>query len=550
MSEETDRSRSISRRGVIAGSAALAASASIPRLASAAPPAKYKRWNLSDPNCPPRVLDSYKKAIRAMLALPPADPRNWYRHALIHTLDCPHGNWWFLPWHRGYLGWFERICRELSGDPDFALPYWDWTQEPRIPKVMFEDVLDPGQSPFVASGDAFRSQFNDAIAKAGYWALSSDGSPSPQYEQLLIRSIRFPDDLWFDILKNPGGHMFFDKDQARTLTKDKPDLADYAQTAVALPSVLDALGPRDFVSFASGKTRAHSSAAVLGVLESQPHNLVHRSIGGFMSDLMSPTDPVFFLHHSNIDRLWDVWTRKQLAYKYPILPDGYPAQPGDKPKAGSDYAAWAAENFLFFVDAKGNPVQQDTAEAYAAIGDFDYDYSPGSGDAVVPVAPQVAAVATVVQQPLAAALSTRQVGGGTVTNAAVRLPAALVHQQADPLQAKLFASVTVDLPPHGDEDYDVYLRRLNGTLQFVATLAMFGHHHVHGPVTFQVPLSAALSTLQADQMLDANPTLDLQVVARAKAAGPHLMMGHAAPAAPAAAPGGPSPVTAISLRQL
>jgi tyrosinase len=58
-----------------------------------------------------------------MLALPPEDPRNWYRHALVHTIDCPHGNWWFLPWHRGYLGWFEQICRELSNDPAFALPY-------------------------------------------------------------------------------------------------------------------------------------------------------------------------------------------------------------------------------------------------------------------------------------------------------------------------------------------------------------------------------------------------------------------------------------------
>ena len=46
-----------------------------------------------------------------MLGLPATDPRNWYRYALIHALDCPHGNWWFLPWHRGYLGWFERICR-------------------------------------------------------------------------------------------------------------------------------------------------------------------------------------------------------------------------------------------------------------------------------------------------------------------------------------------------------------------------------------------------------------------------------------------------------
>src|SRR5579864_7257833 len=134
-------SSSVSRRHVLAGSLALAAAPSLPRQAAATRPARNRRWNISDPDCPSRVLASYKKAIRAMLALPPGDPRNWYRYTLIHTLDCAHGNWWFLAWHRAYVGWFERICRELSDDPEFALPYWDWTTEPRVPKAMFEDVL-------------------------------------------------------------------------------------------------------------------------------------------------------------------------------------------------------------------------------------------------------------------------------------------------------------------------------------------------------------------------------------------------------------------------
>lgn len=54
--------------------------------------AKYRRVNVNDPVRGPQVLASYKKAIKAMLALPPTDPRNWYRIALTHTLDCPHGN--------------------------------------------------------------------------------------------------------------------------------------------------------------------------------------------------------------------------------------------------------------------------------------------------------------------------------------------------------------------------------------------------------------------------------------------------------------------------
>ena len=41
--------------------------------------------------------------------------------------------------------------------------------------------------------------------------------------------------------------------------------------------------------------------------ESAPHNPVHNIIGGWMADMSSPTDPIFYLHHGNVDRLWDAW---------------------------------------------------------------------------------------------------------------------------------------------------------------------------------------------------------------------------------------------------
>ena len=113
-----------------------------------------------------------------------------------------------------------------------------------------------------------------------------------------------------------------------------------------------------------------------GVLEGQPHNRVHNCVGGiftdqsgkttdsggFMQANLSPVDPLFFLHHANIDRLWDVWTRKQHALGYPVLPEG------------SDFDAWSEERFLFFVDSKGQPVSKTKAGDYATIGDFNYRY--------------------------------------------------------------------------------------------------------------------------------------------------------------------------------
>ena len=84
-----------------------------------------------DPNGPD--LTNYRAAITAMKALPAGDNRNWTKQAQIHLNSCPHGNWFFLSWHRAYLFAFEEICRELSGDDTFALPYWNWQAQPSVP---------------------------------------------------------------------------------------------------------------------------------------------------------------------------------------------------------------------------------------------------------------------------------------------------------------------------------------------------------------------------------------------------------------------------------
>jgi tyrosinase len=49
----------------------------------------------------------------------------------------------------------------------------------------------------------------------------------------------------------------------------------------------------------------------------QVHGAVHNAVGGTMKTAYSPADPLFFLHHANIDRLWDVWARKHARAKPP-----------------------------------------------------------------------------------------------------------------------------------------------------------------------------------------------------------------------------------------
>ncbi len=84
-----------------------------------------------------QAVATYADAVAAMKALPAGDPRSWLAQAAIHGgpsgfNHCQHGTPHFFSWHRAYLLYFERICQELSGDPTFGLPYWNWNQNPVI----------------------------------------------------------------------------------------------------------------------------------------------------------------------------------------------------------------------------------------------------------------------------------------------------------------------------------------------------------------------------------------------------------------------------------
>jgi tyrosinase len=201
------------------------------------------------PNDPDLI--ALRRAVAAMKALPASDPRNWTRFADIHRTFCPHGNWYFLPWHRAYLLSFERLCRQLSRKADFALPYWDWTTDRRFP------------------------------------AAFSGG----------------------DRTSNPLFH-------PRPGVANGLRLADDMVGAGVISRIMQS---PDFEAFGSTRARGQDSAdgrwqRRLGSkteLEFNPHDGVHQAIGGNMSVVaLSSRDPIFYLHHANIDRLWTDWNRR------------------------------------------------------------------------------------------------------------------------------------------------------------------------------------------------------------------------------------------------
>jgi tyrosinase len=509
--------------------------------------ARYRRYNASG-KMGTRMLHSYARAVRAMLALPPEDPRNWYRQAMVHTLDCPHGNWWLLPWHRGYLGWFEQICRELSGDPHFALPYWDWTAEPKVPSGMFDDVLDPNHNAYIGNAREFEYRLKNALANAGYW--TSPGGVfdrNSQYGQLLIRKFRFDDDLMVDIVHDPAGPLFYDQSRARGIRRELPNLSAATIDAVSTATIQAALAAPDFPTFGSPKSANHHTMAGFGIIEGRPHNTIHRCVGshdcnfvdpeGFMTNFLSPVDPIFFLHHANLDRLWDVWTRKQQLLGLPVLPSGVELRtdlPDDQKSAeekNTDYYRWAREPMLFFVDSHGRPVTKTRAEDYTWTQAFGYDYEPGTGEDVVPGAGGKPRPRPPGRRVYNGKVLNRQIAAAQPGHATVQLSAGVVEQAAalpaGPAGTTLVANITLNF---SEMTHDAFVVVLNGPDDpsqvepgspfYLATITMIGGHGTCGALTYALPLGEKLTQAHAARALSTDAPLRLRVVPM------HAMMGH------------------------
>src|SRR5262249_50934876 len=149
--------------------------------------------------------------------------------------QCPHGNWWFLPWHRAYLHYFERILRWAAEDPNLTLPYWDYS--------------DPEQREFP---EAFR-------------APRADGKDNPLY---LPESATFPDEAGQDqvFLMRDGPLLRGDTQLSTKVTTLK------ALNVVSFTTVKPLPGGQGFGSPAGCDTMCGCG---FGALESVPHNRLH-----------------------------------------------------------------------------------------------------------------------------------------------------------------------------------------------------------------------------------------------------------------------------------
>lgn len=227
-------------------------------------------------------IAKYSKAIELMKALPADDPRSFMNQANVHCAYCDgaydqvgfpnldlqiHNSWLFFPFHRYYLYFYEKILGKLIDDPTFALPFWNWDSPPGM-------------------------QMPPMFAKPN----------SPLYDKLRNANHQPPTLLDLDYNET-------DDDQTTT----KKDQISSNLTIMYRQMVSNGKTSKLFLGspYRAGDEPEPGS----GSIENAPHNPVHlwcgdntqpnlENMGNFYS---AGRDPIFFAHHSNIDRMWTIW---------------------------------------------------------------------------------------------------------------------------------------------------------------------------------------------------------------------------------------------------
>ncbi|MEM9264445.1 MAG: tyrosinase family protein [Cyanobacteria bacterium P01_F01_bin.13] len=195
--------------------------------------------------------------------------------------NAAHSGPIFLPWHRHFMILLEQWMQIVLDDDDFGLPYWDWAADGDLP------ASEQRNTPLWGTNGIGNTSGSVTAGPCGRMRVRLMQSPISEntitiVDRPLRRSVGEETIPQFQVLPNRAAVRV-------AMEQDSYDTAPW-----------------------DADTRSHR-----GILEgwepSTPdrvvdlHNLVHVWIGGDMGPATSPNDPVFFLNHCNVDRIWEAW---------------------------------------------------------------------------------------------------------------------------------------------------------------------------------------------------------------------------------------------------
>lgn len=231
-------------------------------------PALRQEWS----NATSAQRTSYLKAVLCLNTKPSRIGLNsslyndfpWVHNQLQNIV---HGTAMFLPWHRYFVHTYEQALQEC-GYTGNAM-YWDWVRDSAAPSSSL--VWSP----------------TEGFGGNGTSDLCVDNGPFVNLTLEYYGNATDPHCLMRD---------FYPAIPQANLQ----EMLGFQYT----PAILEVVSANtDYSTF-------HPA------LECCPHGAVHAGIGsslGDMAPLTSPNDPIFFMHHGEIDRLWWLWQQEDTA---------------------------------------------------------------------------------------------------------------------------------------------------------------------------------------------------------------------------------------------
>ncbi|MEC4818532.1 MAG: tyrosinase family protein [Scytonema sp. PMC 1069.18] len=280
--------------------------------------------------------------------------------------DVAHENAGFLPWHREYLSRFEAALQSVN--PNVTVPYWDWS-DPRAVDVIFQpDFLGTNGSgqfidvnsaqpveiptgPVLQGGPVLSGNFSEAEG----WTLIPDlHSNIGTGETLGTSLIRF--------LPDPNAPAGFGFPLSQEETARLLQVEDYGtfRRFVEGVSTIDENGNEQLCE-QSPCTHNLVHGLVGGTLRNPEDNPMRRilTLGTLSNTPGSPNDPVFWLLHANVDRLWAEWQADSRQG-----PDFYPSE-GEKFGHNLNDPMWPWDGGLSYPGTIGSTEIQPYLATYA-----------------------------------------------------------------------------------------------------------------------------------------------------------------------------------------
>ncbi|ETN37390.1 uncharacterized protein HMPREF1541_08381 [Cyphellophora europaea CBS 101466] len=264
-------------------------------------------------------FDLYIQALSRLQARDQSDPLSYFQIAGIHGYPrspwdgvsgtnpyspgfCVHGSTPFPTWHRPYLALMEQILwteaqaiarTYPSGLQDvyntaawtLRLPFWDWAVHPALPAVVQDATI-------IINTPAGRTAVQNPLYKYSFqWDAGGNGFPRDQVKLA---------DLPFTVR-----HWNSETRQSNQTAASAEMLANAGQIVASTYQLFTDV--TDYVSFScfTPNGRLNSGNNVENI-----HGNIHNIVGGnghMLYPEISAFDPIFWLHHANVDRLLAMW---------------------------------------------------------------------------------------------------------------------------------------------------------------------------------------------------------------------------------------------------